>query len=186
MAKTKVDNSRKNLDKNSSKWNDIVLGIALIIFGIFFLSNPYQTFKAFVQFLGFFWIAVGISIIATLTKNTDESRHWIALKAILDIILGLIIFSYPYIVLLFIPTMFLIVLAIWGTILGVVGIVEGIYFKETTRIILGILGIIISFIIFATPVISAIYLVILTGIISIPAGIILIIKPFLEKVEKKK
>lgn len=157
-------------------WGDILLGIVLIMFGIYFYNNPVTTIVGLVQFLGFFWIIIGIFNLLTIFIKDEQSRGWRMLKGIFDIILGLIVIYYPFFSAIIIPTILLLILAIWGLILGIIGIIGGFHNKEATPIIIGIISIGISILIFASPILSATYFMYIAMLLSIPAGIILIVK----------
>ena len=170
MEQVPAEYSRMGYEKFEIPWWIIVLeGIISIILGLFLLFQPVETTIILVQILGIFWLLGGVLSILSLLAD-KENMGWKLLSGLIGIIIGIIVFAYP-----FSP---FVVLALFVVILGILGIVHGVLrlvwaFKGggLGTAILGILTIVLGILLLANPLVGAVVLPWIYGIVLAIGGI---------------
>jgi uncharacterized membrane protein HdeD (DUF308 family) len=135
-------------------WVFAIQGAAALIFGILTIMNPALTVAALILLFGAYAVANGVFAIFSALANRRGERHWGTLLAtgILSVALGLLT--------LFIPSATAIVLlyliAAWAIVTGVGEIMAAIRLRK---------------------VITGEWLLLLAGVLSVVAGVLLIVFP---------
>ena len=108
-------------------WLLLLEGIATIILGILFISQPAGTLKVFVIFLGVYWLIEGIfSLIRIFTHSGRAHWAWSLLSGILGIVAGILVLSQPMLSSMILTTTIVIIIAIQGILIGILDIVRGV------------------------------------------------------------
>jgi uncharacterized membrane protein HdeD (DUF308 family) len=158
-------------------WIILVLGIAVLILGIAFLSWPYLTLMLVVTFVGAYWFVSGIfSLISLLMDRSNLG--WKLLIGILGIIAGIVIMTYPLYSTLLLPAMLVIFIGVWGLLIGAVHIAQGFGTKDWGSGIIGILAILFGILLLVYPFIAVALLPFIFGGLGIVGGIIAIMMSF--------
>ncbi|MCB0130464.1 MAG: DUF308 domain-containing protein, partial [Caldilineaceae bacterium] len=155
-------------------WVVLLQGIASIIIGFFLLTSPGVTTLFLIQVLGWYWLISGIlSLVMIFVDSTGWG--WKLLMGILGIIAGLYIVNHPLVSTLMVPTTLIIVMAVQGLIIGVIGLIQAFQGGGLGAGVLGALSIIFGIILLGSPVIAAVALPWVFGIFAIAGGIVSII-----------
>jgi uncharacterized membrane protein HdeD (DUF308 family)/predicted flap endonuclease-1-like 5' DNA nuclease len=158
-------------------WLILIQGIALIILGILFLTNPASTALAVVTVLGIYWLVSGILGIIGIFLNS-HNWFWKLLMGILGIIAGVLILQHPIASTLVVGTTLVLWLGLLGIMIGVVEIIRGIMGEGWGEIILGIVSIVLGGLLLANFWGVAISLPWSLGILSLIGGAIAIFNAF--------
>lgn len=169
-------------EAKSMWWIPLIGGIAAIILGLLLLSAPAMTTATLVVFLGIYWLVAGIvSIVTIFTRKDKKGWGWSLFLGILGIIAGILVLQHPLWSTFLVPAVLVIVLAVDGLIIGVMGLIQGFTGGGAGPIILGILSIIFGVILLAEPMLAALGLPLVMGIFAIIGGIVAIVQAFRMK-----
>jgi uncharacterized membrane protein HdeD (DUF308 family) len=161
-------------------WLVLIQGIVALILGCSFLAFPYQTLFVFVVFVGAYWFISGIFALISLAYD-KSNLGWKIVVGLLGIVAGILIMMYPYYSTILLPTMLIIIIGVWGLIIGGITLAHGIRGGGWGEIILGILGIIFGLVLLAKPLISALLLPYVLGIFGVILGIGAIVAAFMYR-----
>lgn len=153
----------------------IITGVILAITGIWCFANPGTTFLALAFVLGLVMIFSGISGIFTYItiKKKKEAESWVLAEAILATILGVLVLSNQLATDAMIPVFF----GMWILFSGILRVLGAFTLrnKEQYRwvwtLVLGIIGILMGIYCFYNAVIAGFAIVILVGITLMLQGI---------------
>ena len=77
-------------------WTVLIQGTAAVLLGLLLLVQPGMTITGLAFWLGVYWVVIGvISIVHLLMGKTQDQRMWTLVKAIVEIVGGLFVLSYP-------------------------------------------------------------------------------------------
>ena len=155
-------------------WLVLIQGLVTLILGIMFLTYPYGTLLVVVTFLGAYWFISGLMGLFSLAVDKTNAG-WKVLFGILGIIAGIAILCYPLYSAIIVPYIFIILIGIWGLIMGFVSLFAAFKGGGWGAGILGILLIIFGCLILANPVISTALLPFVLGVFGIIGGILAIV-----------
>jgi uncharacterized membrane protein HdeD (DUF308 family) len=156
-------------------WLLLLEGIATIILGILFISQPAGTLKVFVIFLGVYWLIEGIfSLIRIFTHSGRAHWAWSLLSGILGIVAGILVLSQPMLSSMILTTTIVIIIAIQGILIGILDIVRGVQGDGAGAIVLGVLSAIIGIWLLVNATKAALALPILLGILTLIGGALLV------------
>lgn len=158
-------------------WIILILGIAVLLLGIAFLTWPYLTLMVAVTFIGAYWFVSGLFSLISLFVDRNN-MGWKLLIGILGVIAGIVILVYPIFSTILLPALVVIFVGVWGLLIGAVHIAQGFGTKDWASVILGILAIIFGILIIANPLITVAMLPFIFGGFGIAGGIIAIIMSF--------
>jgi uncharacterized membrane protein HdeD (DUF308 family) len=150
-------------------WIVVLEGIISIILGLFLLFQPVQTTITLVQILGLFWLLGGVLTILSLLVDRED-MGWKLLSGLSGIIIGAIVFVYPYspfVVLAF----FVIILGVLSIIYGALRLVWAFKGGGLGPAILGIITIVLGILLLANPIVGAVVLPWMYGISLVIGGI---------------
>jgi uncharacterized membrane protein HdeD (DUF308 family) len=160
-------------------WVVLLEGIAAIILGIMLLTAPAITIETIVIFLGAFWLVDGIfSIIRIFINDSDTHWGWLLARGILGILAGLYILRHPLISAIIVPTIFVLVMGIQGIIIGVIALIEAFRGGGWGAGIMGALSVIFGLMLTFNPMLGALALPWVFGILGLIGGVVLIIQAF--------
>ncbi len=129
-------------------WLILIEGIALIILGILFLTNPGSTTLAVVTVLGIYWLISGILGIIGIFLNS-HNWFWKLLMGILGIVAGVLILQHPATAAVAVGAALVLWLGLLGLMIGIVQIIRGITGEGWGVLILGIISVILGIILLA-------------------------------------
>ena len=118
------------------------------------------------------------SIIGILLKNTNTHWGWLLARGILGILAGLVVLNHPLWASILVPTTLVIILGIWGLLMGVISLVQAFQGDGWRAGILGALGIIFGLALIFNPVVGAVTLPWVIGIFGLIGGVMLIFLSF--------
>jgi uncharacterized membrane protein HdeD (DUF308 family) len=158
-------------------WLVLVMGIVTLILGLFFLYYPYGTLIVLVTFIGAYWFVAGL--IGMISLFWDRSNAgWKILWGILGVIAGLAILTYPLYSAFVVPFIFVIMIGVWGLIMGFLGLFGAFKGGGWGAAIIGILLILFGCLLLANPYVAVLASPFVLGIIGVVAGIAAIIGAF--------
>ncbi len=171
MEETATEYSAVEYGVTQIPWWLIALeGIISIVIGLFLIFTPVSTTIVLIQILGIFWLLGGVISILSLLVDR-ENLGWKLLSGILGILVGLIVFAYPYIPFVVLG-FFLIILGIWSIIYGVIRLVWALKGGGLGMAVLGLLTIVLGILLLANPLAGAVILPWIYGIFLVIGGII--------------
>ena len=171
-AQTAVSDSRRTY-----WWLVLLQGIAAVILGILLLTNPVATTVILVQFLGIWWFVGGIfDIVGMFLDRT--AWGWKLFSGILGIIAGLLILNHPLWATVLIPTTLVLIVGIFGIVIGIVSLIRAFQGAGWGTGVLGVLSILFGLVLVANPLLAAIGLPWVLGIFGIVGGIAAIVMAF--------
>ncbi len=154
-------------------------GIASVVLGALLVFSPQITTIVLIQFLGIYWLVLGVvSIIEIFVGDTGIAKGWLLIRGILEIIAGLVILYQPLSSAVAIVVALVTFFGIWALVLGVVNIAQTFIGGGPASFLLGILDIVIGLAIFYSLTGAAIALPIVIGILAIVSGLSLIFYSF--------
>ena len=119
-------------------WVILLTGIVALILGLLLLASPGITTLAIVEFLGAFWLLIGVFSIVEIFLSS-YAWGWKLFQGIVGILAGLTVLRNPITSAIFIPTLIVILIAIEGIIIGVVCLVRAIQQRSVGLGLLGVL-----------------------------------------------
>lgn len=158
-------------------WAFILRGVLAIIFGVIAFVAPPVTIAALVLLFGAWATVDGVFHIASAIQDRDRSRSfWLAiLEGVVSIIAGVLALVFPDVA----AASFLLLIAAWSIITGLVEVMMAIRLREQITgelwlAIGGILSILFGVLIFLYPNSGAITIVWIIGAFAIAWGVTLI------------
>jgi uncharacterized membrane protein HdeD (DUF308 family)/predicted flap endonuclease-1-like 5' DNA nuclease len=158
-------------------WLILIEGVALIILGILFLTNPAATAVVVVTVLGLYWLISGILGIIGIFLN-HHNWFWKLLLGLLGIAAGILILQHPISSTFVVGASLTLWLGILGIVMGVMNIIRGIMGEGWGVLVLGVVSIIIGAVLLANFWGVTISLPWTLGIVSIVGGLIAILDSF--------
>jgi uncharacterized membrane protein HdeD (DUF308 family) len=158
-------------------WAVLIQGIAALILGVLLLINPASTTVVIVQFLGIYWFIIGIIDIVRIFLDST-AWGWKLFTGIIGILAGLAIIQYPLWAAILVPTTLVWVMGFFGIVLGVIGLIQAFQGAGWGAGILGVLSILFGLVLLANPMVGALTLPFIFGILGIVGGIAAIIMAF--------
>ena len=166
-------------------WALFIEGIALILLGLLFFARPVITGFVVVQILGIYFLISGIVSIVTIFTNRGHTG-WKLFSGIVGIIAGLLVLAYPVWSLFLVPTTLVIVIALFGIVMGVVALLQAFQGGGWGVGILGIVMILFGLFLLFNPFAAALGLPFVLGIVGVVGGLLVLIMSFrLRSAEKK-
>jgi uncharacterized membrane protein HdeD (DUF308 family) len=165
--------------KKGPKWLLLIQGIALIILGFLLFTTPAKTTQLLVVLLGIYWLVNGIVNIVWLFFDRT-AWGWKLVLGILGIIAGLLIIQHPLWSTILVPATLIIVMGVWGIMMGIVALIQAFTGGGWGAGILGILSIIFGIILLANPLFATIGLPFILGIFAVVAGIAALVGFFMK------
>lgn len=158
-------------------WLVLIEAIAAIIIGLLLLINPGSTIAILVRLLGFYFLFSGmISIISIFIDRS--AWGWKLFSGILGILAGIVIIDYPLWSALVVPTVYLLVIAVFAIIIGIIQLIHAFQGAGWGKGALGALSILLGVVILARPLLAAISLPLVLGILALAGGFLALIDAF--------
>ena len=158
-------------------WLVLIEGIALALLGILLIVNPGISTVILIQFLGIYWMVVGIFKIVSIFQD-NALWGWKLFAGILGILAGIIVVRHPIWSPLIVGSALIIVLGIQGIIIGIVSIIQAFRGAGWGAGILGAVSILIGVVMLANAWLFTFSLPWVIGVMAIVGGIIAIVAAF--------
>ena len=164
----------------SKKWWLITLrGLIFFFLGIYIMRSPVSGMLGLVVYgsVMLFLSGLVISVFAITTRKVNRNWTWQSLEGLLDIMIAFILLSNIGLTAITLPYVF----ATFGILTGVFWIMESLHFRRrlykywVVALIAGLFSIIIGLLIFYRPVLAALTIVSIIGIMFIVQGLFLIL-----------
>lgn len=167
-------------------WLVLIEALAAIVIGLLLLISPGSTLVVLVRLLGFYFLFSGI--ISLISIFVDSSGWgWKLITGVLGILAGIAIVDYPLWSALVVPSIFLVVIAVFAIIIGGIYLIQAFQGAGWGRAILGALSILLGVIIFARPILATLSLPLVLGTLAVAGGILALIDAFrLRSVQKSQ
>jgi len=158
-------------------WLVLVWGILAVIIGIMLVSQPLITAFLLITLMGVYWFVGGIfSLLSLISDRTNAG--WRIFIAIISIIAGLIIMTYPLYSSLIVLELLVFIIGLWALVIGGTYLYNSFANKDAGAGILGIISIIFGIILLIFPFGAAYALPIVAGVVALVAGFSAIILSF--------
>ncbi|MBU0715932.1 MAG: HdeD family acid-resistance protein [Verrucomicrobia bacterium] len=165
-------------------WVMLLRGILAIILGLFAFFKPACMLIGIVQVMGVFFLLDGVLlIISAITGHTGGSRWLALLGGIFYILAGIAIFSSPLLSALVTQAFVIYLMAFFVLVTGIMRIATAMRLWKTSDhkwllLVEGIIGIIFAVILIQSPIVSAVVLMQIVGVIAVVLAITMIIMAF--------
>ncbi|UZJ37822.1 HdeD family acid-resistance protein [Prosthecochloris sp. SCSIO W1103] len=163
-------------------WLVLLRGIVLSLFGLLLVTATGATLSTLVLFLGIYWFIHGIfSLVSIFTGRS--SLHWglLLLDGLIGIFAGVFVLNHPLFTAFLIPTTLVIMLVVFGFIMGSINLLQGIKGDGAGAIILGIINVLFALFLLSHPALVAMFasfLPITIGVLAIIGGVALLFNAF--------
>jgi len=158
-------------------WVVLIEGIAAIIIGVLLLVNPRITTAVLVQFLGIYWLIVGIIDIVRIFMDSSM-WGWKLFSGIIGILAGIAIIQYPLWSSLLVPTVLVWVFGFFGVIIGIIGLIQAFQGAGWGAGILGVLSILFGLLLLTNAFVTSFTLPFIFGILAIVGGLAALVMAF--------
>jgi len=168
-------------DQSSIWWVFLLEGIASLIFGGLLLTAPAATLVALVIFLGFYWLFIGVLELVRVFVDRSVPWFWSLLIGVVGIVAGIIVLNHPLFAAVVLPTALVVWLGVLGIIIGVLAIIGGFTGGGIGSFIFGVINFVIGLILLGSPMVAALAVPLVFGILLLIQGVVLIIWSFRVK-----
>jgi uncharacterized membrane protein HdeD (DUF308 family) len=158
-------------------WLILLEGIALLILGVLLLTSPAMTTKVLVQFLGIYWLVRGIFLLVSMFID-HRQWGWKLFSGIIGIIAGIAILDHPLIAALVVPLTAVLLLGIFGIVMGCISIYQAFKGASWGVGVLGVLSIIFGLYLLANKLVSTLAFPWVLGIFALVGGAVAIWNSF--------
>ena len=164
--------------QSSIWWVFLLQGVAGVLLGFMLVTDPGATLVALVTFLGFYWLFMGILALVRVFVDRSVPWIWSLLIGIVGILAGLLVLRHPLFAALTVPTMIVIILGVQGLVMGVFDIIGGFSGGGVGSFFLGVINIVIGVLLLGSPLIAALAVPLIFGVLLLIQGVGLIILAF--------
>jgi uncharacterized membrane protein HdeD (DUF308 family) len=164
--------------QSSAWWVFLLQGAAGIVLGLMLLTAPGTTLVALVTFLGFYWLILGILSLARIFVDRSVPWIWSLLVGIVGIIAGILVLHHPLLAAITVPTVIVVILGVDGLIMGVLDIIGAFSGGGIGSFLLGLFNLLIGVLLLSSPVMAALAIPFIFGILLLVQGIALVIWAF--------
>jgi uncharacterized membrane protein HdeD (DUF308 family) len=164
-------------------WAVLVQGIFSILIGLLLLAYPGATTLVIIQFIGIYWLVTGIFSLVGIFM--DRSMWgWKLFAGVIGIMAGLAIMRHPLWSTFMLPPVMVVYMGVSGLVIGVVGLITAFRGGGWAAGILGALSILFGLILLFSPLVAALTLPWIYGILGIAGGIAAIFAAFRQRGEE--
>jgi uncharacterized membrane protein HdeD (DUF308 family) len=153
----------------------VISGILLIILGFSLVTAPGLTTLAVIQFLGIYWLVLGVISIIQIFTGSRVHWGWLLLTGVLGILAGFLVLQHPMFGAFATLAFLVYFIALTGFLRGAISIVQGIAGEGAWNVILGVILVVISFYMLFNPFSALVALPIVIGIFSLIGGVSLVV-----------
>ncbi len=168
--------------KSKNWWLVTIKGLIFIFLGFYILKFPVSGMLGLIVYgsISLFISGLGLATFATITRKTHAGWGWQMAEGMLDILLAVILLLNIGLTAVTLPYVF----AIYGIFTGVFWIFQSFFFKKNDYkfwgivLIAGLLSLLVGILIFFQPMIAALTIVAIIGIMLIVQGFFLTLFSF--------
>ena len=164
--------------KSSVWWLFLLQGFAGIILGLMLVTEPGATVLALTTFLGFYWLILGLLALVQVFVDRDTPWIWSLLSGAVGILAGVLVLRHPLLAAITVPTFIVLILGIQGVAMGVLEIIAAFSGGGVGPFILGAINVVVGILLISSPVVAALALPIVFGVLLLIQGVGLIILAF--------
>lgn len=168
-------------DQSEIWWVFLLEGIAALIFGALLLTNPAATLVALAIFLGFYLLFIGVLELVRMFVDRGQPWIWSLLLGILGIAAGIIVLNHPLLAALALPATVVIYLGAVALIMGVIGIIGAFSGGGVGSFLLGLISLLIGALLLGAPLVTALAVPFVFGILLLIQGVAQIVYAFRVK-----
>jgi len=159
-------------------WILTIKGLLTVTFGLIAISTPLATMAIFMRIFGILLLLSGALLVLLSMKGKRKlnDHSWKLTEGFIDLIIGLIIISFPQMTV----SIFISLISIWISFMGILQIsngyrLRGLYNHYWILILNGILAISFAILVFTQPIHGLVTMMVLIGLQTIVFGGFLII-----------
>ena len=161
-------------------WLLLLEGILAIIVGILLFTSTEKTVVVLVQFVGLYWLIRGIfDIVSIFIDHT--AWGWKLFMGIIGIIAGMLVLQNTLWAAVFVPTLMVWILGLYGIIGGIVMLIQAFQGGGWGVGIMGVVLILAGIFILANTLITTAVAIWLSGFVFVIGGIFLIVMAFRQR-----
>jgi uncharacterized membrane protein HdeD (DUF308 family) len=169
-------------------WILTIKGLLTLTFGLITIATPLGTMAIFMQIFGILLLLSGVLLVVISMKGKRKlnDRSWKLTEGFIDLVIGLIVLSFPQMT----ASIFISLISIWISFMGILQIsngyrLRGLYNHYWILILNGILAISFATLVFTQPIHGLVTLMVLIGLQTIVFGGFLIISSvYIRKIFK--
>ncbi len=156
-----------------TKSTTIIIGVLMLLLGLAFLVWPGGTTEFFVLMCGWGFVIAGIATFAGYFAKSEGRSAWDIVLAVCEFVLGILILIFPF----FFAGVFVIFIGIVVIATGIFDIMDAISLRDVKGslwglwLALGIITLIFGLCMFAYPIIWAVTMIWLAGVVLVFDGI---------------
>lgn len=158
-------------------WLVLLQGIAGVIIGILLLLQPVPSTLLLVQLLGIYWLVGGIFEIVSIFVDSTQ-WGWKLFSGVIGIVAGIVIIQHPVWSALLVPGTLVILLGVFGLIIGVINIIQAFQGGGWGIGLLGVVSIIFGILLLADPLAATLTLPFVFGAFALVGGIAAVVAAF--------
>ena len=159
--------------RTTNRWMLALLGIIAVLFGLVVLIWPGPTLLVIVVAFGIFALAAGVAgIVGSIVMAARHERTWwaVLIQGIVSLVIGILLFTYPGITLLFL----LYFIGIWAFLVGIFQLAAGIQSGSGLLGASGVISIIFGLVFIFSPFAGLAATVLILGFWALIYGVVLI------------
>ena len=164
--------------KSSVWWLFLLQGFAGIILGLMLVTEPGATVLALTTLLGFYWLILGLLALVQVFVDRDTPWIWSLLSGVVGILAGVLVLRHPLLAAITVPTVIVLILGIQGVAMGVLEIIAAFSGGGVGPFILGAINVVVGILLISSPVVAALALPIVFGVLLLIQGVGLMILAF--------
>jgi uncharacterized membrane protein HdeD (DUF308 family) len=159
-------------------WVYLLQGTAAIILGLMFLAAPDATLLTLITFIGVYWLITGVFSFVRMFVDRSIPWFWSLLIGIVGVLAGVFVLRHPLLAAVAVPTTLVIIFGVQGLVMGVLEIVGGFKGDGVGSVVLGAINIIIGLLLLSSPVMAALAVPFVLGVLLLVQGVGLMIWAF--------
>jgi uncharacterized membrane protein HdeD (DUF308 family) len=159
-------------------WIYLLQGIAAIILGLMFLAAPDATLLTLVTFIGVYWLITGVFSLVRVFVDRSIPWKWSLLIGVVGVLAGVFVLRHPLLSALAVPTTLVIIFGVQGLVMGLLELFGGFKGDGIGSVILGAINILIGLLLLSSPVMAALAVPFVLGVVLLVQGVGLIIWAF--------
>ena len=156
-------------------WVYLLQGIAAIVLGVMFLAAPDATLLTLVTFVGIYWFITGVLSFVRMFVDRSIPWFWSLLIGTVGVLAGIFVLRHPLLSSLAVPTTLVIVIGVQGLVMGAFEIVGGFKGDGIGSVLMGAINIIIGILLLSSPVMAALLVPLVLGVLLLVQGVGLLI-----------
>lgn len=159
-------------------WIALLQGISAIIIGALLVAEPADTFLALIPLIGIYWLVIGILSLVRIFVDRSVPWIWSLLSGLIGVLAGLAVLRHPMTAAILIPTVLVIVLGVQGLVMGICELIEGFRGGGAWSFILGVINLLVGVLLLARPMVAALAVPLVFGILLLVQGFALLMWAF--------